>query len=97
MPTFISFVNWTDQGIRNVKEAPHRSEAATALLKKLGGEVKDIYLTTGDQDIVLIADAPDGEVMAKFALAVGALGNVRTRTVRAWSESEFAKIIDDLP
>ena len=97
MPTFISFINWTDQGIRNVKESPHRSEAATALLKKLGGEVKEIYLTTGDQDILLIADAPDGEVMAKFALAVGALGNVRTRTVRAWNESDFARIIADLP
>lgn len=97
MPTFISFINWTDQGIRNVKEAPHRSEAAIALLKKLGGEVKEIYLTTGDQDILLIADAPDGEVMAKFALAVGAMGNVRTRTVRAWSEKDFAKIVADLP
>ena len=97
MPTFISFVSWTDQGIKDIREAPHRAEAARALLKKIGGEVKDVYLTTGDQDIVLIADAPDGDVMAKFALAVGSQGNVRTRTTRAWSENEFAKIISELP
>ncbi len=97
MPTFIIFLNWTDQGIRNVKEAPHRAEAARALLKDMGGEIKDVYITSGDQDIVLIADAPDGDVIAKFALALAAQGNVRTSTVRAWSESEFAKIVADLP
>ena len=97
MPTFISFVNWTDQGIRNVREAPHRAEAARALLKKLGGEVKDVYITTGDHDILLIAEAPDGEVLAKFALAIGEQGNVRTSTVRGWTESEFGKIVAELP
>ena len=97
MPTFITFVNWTDQGIRNIKEAPHRAEAARALLQKMGGKVKDIYITSGSQDIVFIADAPDGDIMAKFALAVGSQGNVRTNTTRAWSENEFAKIISELP
>lgn len=97
MPTFISFLNWTDQGIRNVKEAPQRAEAAKALLKKMGGEVKEIYITSGDRDIVFVAEVPDGDVMAKFALAVAAQGNVRTRTVRAWTEGEFAKIVADLP
>ena len=97
MPTFITFVNWTDQGIRNIKEAPHRAEAASALLQKLGGEVKDVYLTSGEQDIVLIAEAPDGDVMAKFALAVGSQGNVRTNTTRAWTQKEFEKIVSDLP
>lgn len=97
MPTFISFINWTDQGIRNIKEAPQRAEAAKALLRDMGGEVKDIYLTSGDQDIVFIAEVPDGDVMAKFALAVASQGNVRTRTVRAWTESDFAKMVADLP
>lgn len=97
MPTFISFVNWTDQGIRNIKEAPHRAEAARALLEKMGGKVKDIYITSGDQDILLIIEAPDGDVMAKFALAVASQGNVRTSTTRGWSEAEFAKIVSDLP
>ena len=97
MPTFISFVNWTEQGIRNVKDSPNRFEAAKAALKDLGGEIKDIYVTTGQYDIVVIADAPDGDVMAKFALAVGAQGNVRTATSRAFTEDEFQQIVSDLP
>ncbi len=97
MPTFISFVNWTDQGIKNVKEAPNRLEAAKAALREMGGEIKDVYVTTGQYDVLLIAEAPDGDVMAKFALAVGAWGNVRTTTCRAFTEGEFQKIVSDLP
>ena len=97
MPTFISFLNWTDQGIKNVKDAPNRAEAAKAALKKLGGEIKDVYVTTGQYDVLLIADAPDGDVMAKFVLAVGALGNVRTTTCRGFTEAEFQKMVSDLP
>ncbi len=97
MPTFISFLNWTDQGIKNVKEAPNRGEAAKAVLKELGGEIKDIYVTTGPYDVLLIAEAPDGDVMAKFALAIGAWGNVRTTTCRGFNEDEFQKIVSDLP
>ena len=97
MPTFISYVNWTDQGIRDVKESPHRAEAAKALIRDLGGEVKDLYITSGENDIVLIAEVPDGDVMAKLALAVGAQGNVRTRTVRAWTEEEFQELLSQIP
>jgi uncharacterized protein with GYD domain len=97
MPTFITFINWTDQGIRNIKEAPHRAEAAKALLRDMGGEVKEMYLTSGDNDAMLIAEVPDGDTMAKFALAVASQGNVRTRTIRGWTESEFQKIVADLP
>ncbi len=97
MPTFICFVNWTDQGIKNVKDAPNRAEAAKAALKKLGGEIKDVYVTTGQYDVLLIADAPDGDVMTKFALAIGAQGNVRTTTCRGFTEGEFQKMVSDLP
>ena len=97
MPTFISYVNWTDQGIKNVKDAPNRLEAARAALKGLGGEVKDVYVTNGRYDMVVIADAPDGDAMATFALAVGAQGNVRTETVRGFTEGEFQKIVLNLP
>ena len=97
MPTFICFLNWTDQGIKNGKDAPNRSEAAKAALKALGGEVKEVYVTTGQYDVLLIADAPDGDVMAKFVLAVGALGNVRTTTCRGFTEAEFQKMVSDLP
>ncbi len=97
MPTFMTFANWTDQGIRNVKESPARAEAAKELLRSLGGEVKQFYLLTGRYDIVVISEAPDGDVLVKFALAIGSLGNVRTETVRAFPEDEFQRIVADLP
>ena len=97
MPTYISFVNWTEQGIKNIKDSPNRSEAARALLRDMGGEIKDIYYTSGQYDFVVIAEAADGDVIAKFLLAAGALGNVRTQTSRAFTEEEFQGFISDLP
>src|ERR1700694_5454954 len=97
MPTFILSLNWTDQGIRSVKDVPKRSKAARELAKKVGVEVKQIYLTSGDSDLLVIVDSPNGDNVAKFALATGALGNVRTRTARAWSEPEYMKLISELP
>jgi uncharacterized protein with GYD domain len=97
MPTFILSLNWTDQGIRKVKDAPKRNKAAKELAKKIGLEIKHVYLTSGDDDLLLIVDTPSGDSVAKFALALGSLGNVRTRTVRAWPESEFLKLISELP
>jgi uncharacterized protein with GYD domain len=97
MPMFILALNWTDQGIRNVKDAPKRSEAARALAKEVGVEIKDVYLTSGDTDLLLFVDTPSGDNAAKFALALSMLGNVRTRTMRAWPESEFARLISELP
>ena len=97
MPTFILSLNWTDQGIRKVKDAPKRSQAAKALAKKLGVEVKQVYLTSGENDLLLIVESSSGDNVAKFALATSALGNVRAKTGRAWSESEFTKLISELP
>ena len=90
-------INWTDQGIRSVKDAPKRSRAAKALAKKLGIDIKQIYLTSGDSDLLLIADSPGGDNIAKFAMAIGAQGNIRTKTARAWTEAEFTKMISELP
>jgi uncharacterized protein with GYD domain len=97
MPTFILSMNWTGRGIRGVKEAPKRSQAAKKLAKKLGVEIKQVYLTSGENDLLLIVESASGDNVAKFALATGSLGNVRTRTVRAWSESEFEKLLSELP
>jgi uncharacterized protein with GYD domain len=97
MPTFMMSLNWTDQGIRAIKDSPKRSEAARDLAKKVGVEIKHLYLTAGDTDLVLFVDAPSGENVAKFALALSSLGNVRTRTARAWSAEEYRKIISELP
>lgn len=97
MPTYISLINYTDQGIRNIKDSPKRLDAAKKLLKDLGGELRQFYLTLGRYDIVVVAEAPSDEVVAKFTLALGSLGNVRTTTLKAFTEVEYRKIIAGLP
>ena len=96
MPTFILSLNWTDQGIRSVKDAPKRAQAAKELAKKVGVEIKEVYLTSGDADLLII-DIPNGDNVAKFAYRPWLAGNVRTRTARAWPQSEFQKLISELP
>ena len=97
MATFISLVNYTDQGIRRVKDSPDRIDAARQAAAGMGVEIKDIYLTMGSHDIVFIFEAPSDEAAAKFILTVGALGNIRTTTLRAFNEAEFRDLIADLP
>jgi uncharacterized protein with GYD domain len=97
MPLFILSLGWTDQGIRSVKDAPKRAQAARDLAKKVGVDIKNVYLTSGESDLLVIVEAPSGDNVAKFALALSAMGNVRTKTARAWSESEFQKLISELP
>jgi uncharacterized protein with GYD domain len=97
MPTFLITMNWTEQGIRNIKDAPKRAAAARETAKKLGIELKETYVTTGESDLLAIVESPDGANVAKFCMAIGSQGNVRTRTVRAWSQAEYAKLISELP
>jgi len=94
---FILSLSWTDQGIRSVKDAPKRAQASRELAKKMGIEIKEVYLTSGENDFVVIVDTPNGDNVAKFVMALGSQGNVRTRTARAWPESEFRKLISELP
>jgi len=97
MPTFIITMNWTEQGIRNVKDAPKRAAAARELGKKLGVDIKHLYLTSGKSDLMAIVETPNGDNVAKFCMVVGGQGNVRTSTVRAWPEAEYMKMISELP
>jgi uncharacterized protein with GYD domain len=97
MPTYIILINYTDQGIRNIKDSPKRYDAAKKLLKGMGGEFKQFYLTMGAYDLAAVVEAPSDEAIAKFALAVGSLGNVRTTTLKAFPEDEYRKIIAALP
>ena len=96
MARYIMLTNWTEQGIKNVKESPKRLDAAKALAKKLNGEIVEFYMTTGAHDMVLILDAPDDEAAAKFALSVGSGGNIRTTTLKAFSEKNYRAIIQSL-
>ena len=96
MARYIMLINWTDQGVRNVKDSPKRLDTARGVAKKLGMELKDFYLTMGDYDMVGHLDAPNDEVVAKFILGLGTLGNVRTKTLKAFSEDEYRKIVGSL-
>ena len=97
MPTFICSLGWTEQGIKSVKDAPKRAKAARELGQKLGVDIKQVWLTNGDDDLLVILEAANGDNIAKFALALSAQGNVRTRTSRAWNEAEMQKLISELP
>jgi uncharacterized protein with GYD domain len=97
MLTFICSLGWTEQGIKTVKDSPKRADAARALAKKVGVEIKQVYMTSGDDDVLVILETEKGDNVAKFALALSAQGNVRTKTVRAWSEAEMTKLIAELP
>ena len=97
MPLFIVTLNWTDQGIRTVKDSPKRAQAARDLAKKVGVEIKQFYLTSGESDLLVIVESPNGDNVAKLAMALGSQGNIRTKTVRAWTEAEYEKLISELP
>ncbi len=97
MSTYIMLINYTDQGIRNIKDSPKRADAARDLAKTFGAEMKDVYLTMGGYDLVITMEAPSDDAMAKFALAVGSTGNVRSTTLKAFTEKECRGIVADLP
>jgi uncharacterized protein with GYD domain len=94
--TYIMLINWTEQGVKNVRESPKRLDAAKKLLGEMGGSFKEFYLTMGDYDMVAVCDAPDDAVAARFALSLGMLGNVRTRTLKAFPEAAYREIINSL-
>ena len=96
MATYITLINYTDQGVRNAKDAPQRIEAAKALIESMGGRFIAYYLTLGQFDAITIAEAPDDETVAKFAMRIGGAGNVRTTTLRAFDEAEAIKIFQSL-
>lgn len=97
MPTYITLVRWTDQGIRNVKESANRYDDFKKMAEKLGCTPKAIYMVTGRYDLVLLMEGPDDITASKLSLAAGAGGNVRTETLRAYPEDEYRKIIKELP
>ncbi len=97
MPTYIQLYRWTDQGARNVRESPDRIATATQALQSMGGELKGVYVTMGQYDLISVLEAPDDETAATFALALGSLGNVHTETLRAFTQDEFRQIVAGLP
>ncbi len=97
MATYIALVNYTEQGIADIKESPKRLDAGRNLAVSLGGEIKQFFLTMGTYDIVFVAEFPDDATAAKYMLTLGGTGSVRTTTLRAFPEAEFRDIIAALP
>ncbi len=97
MPTYISLIKYTRQGISTIKEGPNRLDANKEIQNRYGSELKAFYLTMGRYDIVTISEAPDDAAAAKVALTVGSAGNVTTETLRAFTEDEYREIVAALP
>lgn len=93
MPTYVSLMNWTDQGVREVKGTVERVQQSTNLAEKMGGKITALYWTEGQYDVVGIAEFPDDETAMAFLLTLSSAGNVRTTTLRAHSANEMSSII----
>jgi uncharacterized protein with GYD domain len=97
MPKYIGLINYTQQGIENVKDSPNRFDAFKKLCKSMGANVDAIYLTMGRYDLVVIVDAPDSEVIAKIMLTTASKGSASTETLQAFTEEEYRRIMAALP
>jgi uncharacterized protein with GYD domain len=93
MVTYVVLTNFTDQGIRNAKDSPKRADAFKQMAKTFGVTVKDIFWTQGRYDIVTIVEAPDEASAMSLNLSLGALGNVRTESLRAFSAADMATVV----
>ena len=93
MAKYVSLLQFTEQGVRSVKDTIKRAAAATAEAEKMGIKVTDSFWTMGSYDVILVLDAPGDETMSAFSLKVGSLGNVKTNTMRAFRREEMEKIL----
>jgi uncharacterized protein with GYD domain len=93
MPTYVSLIHWTEQGIKNFRETTSRAQDFSKLVESFGGRVRELLWTVGEYDLVAIADFPDEETGTAALLRVGSLGNVRTNTMRAFNAEQMGAIL----
>jgi len=96
MAKYIALINWTEMGVKEIKDSPARADAAKALAKKLGGEMQQLYMTMGAYDLVAILEMPNDEAAASFAIQSAGRGHIRTTTLKAFDEASYRKIIGSL-
>jgi uncharacterized protein with GYD domain len=96
MPTYIAMLNWTSQGLQNIKQSPSRLDAARKAFEAAGAKMKDFYMVTGQHDMVAVVDAPDDIALAKAILALTSQGSITSETCRAFTEQEYRKIVGGL-
>lgn len=97
MPTYMTLIKYTQQGVENMKDSPNRLDTAKELFKSMDGEIKSFYLAMGRFDAVVIAEGPDDETATKLAMTIGAVGSIRTETFRVFTEDEYRVLISELP
>jgi len=97
MATFVSLVNFTEQGVRDFQASPERAAKFKSMAEVTGVKLKEVYWTMGAYDVVMILEAPDDQVVAAALLGLASLGNVRTQTLRAFNSSEIREIISKVP
>ena len=97
MPTYLTLLRFTQQGVEKIKESPARLDRARQAFQSMGAEIKAFYLVLGQYDAVVISEAPNDEVVGQLVLVIGSQGNVRTETLRAFTEEEYRKMIAALP
>jgi uncharacterized protein with GYD domain len=93
MPTYVTLFKWTEQGVKDIKNAPARFEASKKLVESMGGKIHGLYVTMGDYDIVAVTEGPSDEMAAAVALSIASKGNAKTTTMRAFTEGEFSEIL----
>jgi uncharacterized protein with GYD domain len=96
MPTYVTLMNWTDQGVRNVRDTVQRRGQADELAQKHGATIEKVYWTVGPYDIVTIVEAPDDESVTAMLLELGSGGNLRTTTLRAYDSDQMSGILQRL-
>jgi uncharacterized protein with GYD domain len=96
MPTYVSLMNYTDKGIQAVHQSPRRLDAAKKMLEGMGGTFRAFFMTMGAYDLVLIYEAPDDAISARFQLLLASQGNVRTTTMKAFPEAAYREVIASL-
>src|SRR5579863_4624020 len=97
MPTYVVLFHLTHQGLDHLRGSPDRVDAAKKTFSQHGAKVKEFYSMMGQYDSMFIVEAPNDDVMAQLSLTVGAQGNVRTETHRAFNEEEYRKIVKNIP
>jgi uncharacterized protein with GYD domain len=93
MARYVSLIQFTDQGIRNIKDTIKRGDAAMAEAEKMGMKIIDEFWTMGAYDVVVVVDAPNDETVSAFMLKIGSLGNVKSHTMRAFRREEMEGIL----
>ena len=97
MPTYVMLMNLTEQGAKGIKEQPKNIQESIKKAEAVGGKVLGFYLTMGEYDYIALGEAPNDEVAATFLLGLAAGGNVRTKTLRAFTLEEYSEFVENLP